>query len=59
MKKTTFAEWMAKVDEWCYRLAGCSASDLCDLCYADMHDNGVSPKAAARRAIRNEMGCDE
>ena len=54
-----YEAWMKKVDAWCWRLAGCSASDLADVCYEDMYEDGYSPKRAARRAVRNEMGEDE
>jgi hypothetical protein len=59
MNDAKFKVWMGKVDEWCWRMAGCSASDLADVCYADMYEDGYSPKQAARRAVRNEMGMDE
>ena len=50
----TFEQWMTQVDAWCERLAGCSYQDLPDVCYADMYEDGIGPKAAARQAIRGE-----
>ena len=56
--RTTFEQWMKQVDEWVGRLCGMSAYDLADICYADLWEDGESPKQAARKAIRNEMGED-
>ena len=49
-----FEAWLKKVDEWCEKLAGLSYRDLSDVCYADMFEDGVSPKAAAKKALRND-----
>ena len=47
----SFDVWMVKVDEWCYRLAGVSVHDLPDLCFADLFEDGTSPREAARMAL--------
>jgi hypothetical protein len=53
----TFEQWKAKVEEvlrFCY---GVSADDLPDVDYYSMWEDDVSPRNAARRAIRNAMEC--
>ena len=50
----SFAAWFAKADAWCRRLAGLSLRDLADCCYRDWFEDGMSPKAAAKMALRNE-----
>lgn len=59
MKPGSFEAWMKAVDRIVYLLAGCSAHDLSDQPYAVWHEDGMSPKTAARRAVRSEMGCDD
>jgi len=59
MQERDFASWMAKVDKFLQQLCGMSSADMADVCYADMFADGTSPKAAARRAIRNEQGFDD
>jgi len=56
MTKSTFEDWMARVDAMVERLIGCSAYDLADYCYRDAYDDGRSPLSAARSAIRNQEG---
>ena len=56
MTKLTFAEWMKEVDAEVWRKVGLSYEDLPDINYRDLYDDGVSPKTAARKAIR---GSDE
>ena len=56
---TKYQAWMKRVDVWSWRLAGCSSSDMADVCYSDMYEDGFTPKQAARRAVRNEMGEDD
>ena len=51
--RMTFEQWKSKVNEAVERLVGLSCDDLSDYCYADAWEDGVSPIAAARRAIRN------
>jgi len=48
----TFAEWLRQVDAACERIAGVSVHDLADCCFADWHDDGITPTQAARRALR-------
>lgn len=55
-RRLTFAEWMARVDEYVWDMADCSADDLDDYLYADAYDDGMSPLQAAQKAIRNTMG---
>lgn len=52
-RQQSFQDWMKEVDAWVYRHAGLSASDLPDCCYADWHADGMTPKTAARKAIRS------
>ena len=54
----SFEAWMAKVDAHLIKKLGLDSRDLCDICYRDLFDSGVSPSAAARMAIRNECGED-
>lgn len=53
-----FSDWMAKVDAHLIKKVGVRSSDMCDICYRDLFESGVSPSAAARMAIRNERGED-
>jgi hypothetical protein len=47
-----FSAWMRAVDAAVTKKCGLSADDLPDACYCDWHAQGVSPSAAAARAIR-------
>jgi len=59
MAKRSFEEWMAAVDALIsYALAGLNSSDLPDCCYLDWYDDGVTPKGAAKRALR-QFNSDE
>jgi hypothetical protein len=49
----SFDEWMRAVDAQVEALAGCNIYDLPDCCYPDWYDDGLSPREAAQRAIRN------
>ena len=54
----TFAAWMAMADAACLAISGQysrgnSIHDLPDCPFRDWFDDGVSPKSAAHRAIRN------
>jgi Family of unknown function (DUF5419) len=51
-KDLEFGVWMVKVDDAVKTLAGISADDLADYCYRDAFEDGLSPKQAARRAIK-------
>ena len=53
MEKKTFESWMKNVDQIITATIGLSALDLPDVCYADWFENGMSAKAAARKAIKN------
>ena len=51
-----YARWLREVDAEIGRLyLGCSLDDLCDYCYRDAFDDGVSPRVTARRAIRADQ----
>ncbi len=53
--KPTFEQWMKKVDEIiANKLGGLTSSDLADVCYIVWFEDGVTPKGAASRAIKNE-----
>jgi len=47
-----FKNWMRQVDKEVGKKVGISAQDLPDVPYADWHDDGMSPKAAAAKAIK-------
>ena len=49
MKKLSFEQWMEKVNS----ALPISSDDLPDVCYRDWYDEGMSPKAAAREAMKN------
>jgi len=51
MNKSTFAEWMKKVDALVWTRAGCSVHDLPDCCFGDWFDDGLTPGSAANEAI--------
>jgi len=53
----SFAAWKMAVNAEIGRRAGLSADDLPDCCYRDWYEDGVSPKSAAGRALR-EAGAD-
>ena len=55
--KLTFDEFMARVDKILSDRLYLTSDDLTDVAYADMHEDGVSPAAAARAAIRASGGC--
>jgi hypothetical protein len=53
MRKISFEEWMKQVDAHCQSLCGLSVHDLPDVCFADWYEDGVSAKAAAKKAIKH------
>lgn len=53
--KKTFEEWMKEVDYQLAVLCCMGSEDLPDCCYRDWYDDGVSPKSAAKRAMKNAM----
>ena len=53
-KQADFDAWKRKVNSEVGSIVGLSADDLADQPYRDWHDDGVSPKAAAKRALRSE-----
>lgn len=48
----SFEQYMQKVDSILSQKVGLTSSDLPDVCYADWHEEGVTPKSAAARAIK-------
>lgn len=55
-EEQAFKDWMAKVDQAIGCAVGMGAEDLADICYRDMYEDGASPRAAARAAIRASGG---
>jgi len=51
-----FDTWMKAVDKHCVALCGLESADLPDYCYADAYDDGLTPKQAAKAAIRAANG---
>lgn len=56
MPKRTYEEWKREVNIYILTLAGVTSEDLPDTDYTGMYQSGVSPKVAAKRAIRNARG---
>ena len=54
-----FKVWREKVDAACQALYFVSIDDLADCCLADWFDDGISPKRAARKAMRYDQGFDD
>lgn len=52
----TFEQWSRKVDNEVNALCGLSTYDLPDCDYWTWYDSGVTPKCAAKRAIKNAGG---
>jgi hypothetical protein len=52
-QKQTFEEWMAKVNSAVEHDSSMSASDLPDVPYREWYDDDMTPRAAARKAIKN------
>ncbi len=49
----SFEAWMRAVDKEIDGLCGMSSADLPDVCYQDWYDDEVTPKQAAKRAMKN------
>jgi hypothetical protein len=59
MKYNTFEIWMAAVDSAVSSiLYGMTSGDLPDICYMDLFEDGVSPRSAARQAIKSAGGSE-
>jgi hypothetical protein len=54
-KKRTFEEWLKEVDAALRNECGMTHLDLPDIAYRDLYDDGVSPKSAAKKAVKNAM----
>jgi hypothetical protein len=52
----TFRQWMAEVDARVGAVCGVGAYDLPDTNYRDWYEDGMSPVAAADRAIGEASG---
>ncbi len=53
--KISFQDWMKQVDKAISDKVGLTSSDLADICYRDLYDDGVSASSAARKAIKSDM----
>lgn len=51
----TFEQWMSLVNQNVEGQIGLSTSDLPDCCYMEWYEEGKSPAAAARKAIKQSM----
>lgn len=52
----TFEQWKAAVNREVIALCGMSCDDLSDVDFWSMHDDGESPKHAAREVLRASFG---
>lgn len=50
----SFDQWFAQVDQEIWLICGLGADDLADCPYRDWYNDGITPKEAARRALKNE-----
>lgn len=48
----SFEAWMKAVDEKVQGKVGLSVHDLPDIAFAELHDDGISPAAAAKLALQ-------
>jgi hypothetical protein len=53
--KKTFEQWLKEVDQHIRNSIGVGYLELPDCCYYQWYENYVSPKTAARRAIKHAM----
>lgn len=51
--KKTFEQWKNEANKICEANYGMSLDDLEDCCYMDWYEDGVSPNAAVKRAIKH------
>ena len=49
---THYEHWLEMVDNWTYRVVGCSIHDLPDCELRIWHDEGLSPLDTAREALK-------
>lgn len=56
--RSTFNEWLAQVDRYCWKAASVSIHDLPDQPFRDWYDDRIRASRAAQRAIR-AAGFDE
>ena len=56
-RRMDFERFMEEVDRYiAKRLGGLNSMDLPDYCYRDAHDDGMTPSATARAAMRAAGG---
>jgi len=53
-KTIVFEEWMHDVDDHISNACGLTSDDLADQCYQDMYEDGMTSKAAAKKAMTDE-----
>jgi hypothetical protein len=53
-EEAAFTAWIAKVDAWLVKKICLESADLIDMNYRDMFEDGVTPAAAGRAALKNE-----
>jgi hypothetical protein len=51
-----FDAWMRQVDAYLFDELGLTSADLPDMLWADWHEEGLTPRQAARRALRAVEG---
>lgn len=56
MAEKSFAEWMRAVDAALVAKCGMDSRDLADCSYFDWYEDGMSAKAAANKAVRENGG---
>lgn len=54
--KRTFEEWLREVNAFLIVSCGLGYEDLPDVNYAEMYEDGVLPRFAAKRAIKAAGG---
>lgn len=52
-KYPTIESWLQAIDAILLDRIGLTHMDLPDCCYADWYEDGVTPKGAASKAIKN------
>lgn len=58
MRKKTFEQWLAEVEQLILDKTGLDRASLVDAPYYDWYQARVSPATAAKRAIRNDGTCE-
>lgn len=55
-EQLSFESWMRAVDAALLAMCGMDSGDLADCAYSDMYEDGMSAKAAAKQAVRENGG---